>query len=837
MSKLIIISLGNGDLYSGFPRITAQLWTPGHTLPEQFVGSLPPAPLLIDLYRKWQALYLALCDRQSIRSSAPLDDDLDIDEAGITNVSEANFDDLCQQLRLSLNNWLKSSEFLNIERKLRSLLVPSEDIRLILETNDLWLWRLPWQQWDWLQDYPRADIALSSPEYRRQEESYNLSKRKIRILAILGSSQGIDLQEEANFLQNLPNAETTFLSKPSRQEFDTHLWSKQGWDILFFAGHSQTEGETGRLYINENSTYNSITIEQLEEALKAAIGQGLKLAIFNSCSGLGLALALERLHIPVVLVMREPVSNRVAQAFFNYLLEAFVQNHLPLYLSVRQARRKLQGLEDEFPGASWLPVICQNPAVEPFRWNTSPRHRDRAIAAINQSSTHLRRQRRELGVSGLISLTIVSLLIGVRLLGMLQPLELSAFDQMMQFRPNEGVDPRLLIVEITEQDIENQRQSGEQMQRISTSAQTRGQAFDVSLSDQSLERLLNVLAAYQPAVIGLDTYRDFPVAAEQTTLVNHFQKLPVIAICKQGDTEDETISSIDPPPEIPLERTGFSDFLVDKGDVLRRHLLSLYQVQWPASSKCRVNHSLSTQVAFHYLNQLGIKTGFIRHGDYDDLQLGNRVYRVLRSRTGGYQKLPEAWGGNQLLLNYRASDSIATSVSLSELFNQSINPDYVKGKIVLIGVVVPGEAQTDDYWLTPNGAGVPQKMPGVVAHAHMISQIVSAALDQRPLIWTWAGWIEILWILSWSLIASILTWQLGLQSQLANRVLPRFKRFLPRLGILTALLLGGLYGACFMLLLNGGWVPFVPAALALVFTSSAVGGYYLYQLPSSRVSS
>ncbi len=35
---------------------------------------------------------------------------------------------------------------------------------------------------------------------------------------------------------------------------------------------------------------------------------------------------------------------------------------------MQQARRKLQGLEDEFPGASWLPAICQNPAVEPPTW-------------------------------------------------------------------------------------------------------------------------------------------------------------------------------------------------------------------------------------------------------------------------------------------------------------------------------------------------------------------------------------------------------------------------------------------------------------------------------------
>jgi hypothetical protein len=33
-----------------------------------------------------------------------------------------------------------------------------------------------------------------------------------------------------------------------------------------------------------------------------------------------------------------------------------------VYQAVRSAREQLQGLEDRYPCASWLPVICQNPA-------------------------------------------------------------------------------------------------------------------------------------------------------------------------------------------------------------------------------------------------------------------------------------------------------------------------------------------------------------------------------------------------------------------------------------------------------------------------------------------
>jgi CHAT domain len=388
MSKLIVINLGDGDLYNGFPRVTAQIWTEKNPYPEEFIGSLPPAPYLAELYRNWQSIYQALCDRKELRSLSQLqevpeveDDELEIDAGGITNVSVISFNEVCQKLEHSINNWLKSEEFYNIEKLLRSRLDKAKEIRVIIEMNDVLLRRLPWHRWDLFRDYPLAEMALSRLKYEPIEpcsiQSYsapelNMSvsiqpkppKKNAKILAILGNSQGINFEIESRFLKNLQDAEVDFLTQPSYQELNTKLSHPDGWDILFFAGHSRTEGETGRIYINENQTNNSQTIEQLEEALKAAIKNGLRLAIFNSCDGLGLALAMEKFYMPVVIVMREPVPNFVAQEFFQHFLSAFAVEGLPLYMAVQQARRKLQSLEDDFPGASWLPVICINQALE-----------------------------------------------------------------------------------------------------------------------------------------------------------------------------------------------------------------------------------------------------------------------------------------------------------------------------------------------------------------------------------------------------------------------------------------------------------------------------------------
>lgn len=372
MSTLVILNLGSGDLLHGFPQVTVQIWTAGRSLPEKSVGSLPPAPKLIELYQTWQSIYRCLCSAQLIRSAALAveeDDLLEIDEVGITNVSENNLELVSQQLCIELNTWLSVRGFLKIERHMRSQLHPTEDIRIILETNDELLRHLPWHKWELFQDYRKANIALSQSDYKsHQFRDTQILRNKIRILAILGDSRNIDVRAERGFLQNLPNAETTFLVNPSCHEFNTELWSPLGWDILFFAGHSQTEEKTGRLYINENPTNNSITIEKLEEALKASIEKGLMLTIFNSCDGLGLASALERLHIPVVVVMREAVPNRVAQEFLRYFLEAFAIDELSFNQAMRRSCRKLQGLEEVFPGASWLPISCQNPAIELPTW-------------------------------------------------------------------------------------------------------------------------------------------------------------------------------------------------------------------------------------------------------------------------------------------------------------------------------------------------------------------------------------------------------------------------------------------------------------------------------------
>ena len=374
LSRVVVLSLGRGNLQEGFPSVSVQIRDQTSSVLAQFVASLPPEPGLIELYQSWKIVYQSLCQRYALLSLSDEeedddDDDLEIELGGVTNVSQISFEELNDQFQAQLNNWLKSESFNRLEKQLRSHLDSTQEIRVILETPDETLRRLPWQNWEFFQDYPHAELALSQPEYRIPESSQvNPTKTAVRILAVFGNSRGIDLTAERKMLQNLSDAEPQFLINPTRKEFETHLAESRGWDILFFAGHSQTQSQTGRIYLNDHPADNSLSLEELSTTLQQAIFNGLKLAIFNSCDGLGLAKALEHLHIPTVIVMREPVPNYVAQEFLRHFLETFAIQRLSFYRSVQQARFQLQTLEDEFPGASGLPIICQNPSVAAPTW-------------------------------------------------------------------------------------------------------------------------------------------------------------------------------------------------------------------------------------------------------------------------------------------------------------------------------------------------------------------------------------------------------------------------------------------------------------------------------------
>jgi len=365
--KLVILNFEGGNFATGFPVIRANIWSDGHPLPTFFASNLTANPKIPQLYQDWRQKYQKLRDCYSFFSRIKVKPD-QTKNASITDAQQiiSQIQELEKKLQLLLNEWLTSPSFARIENQLRTKINSSDRVRLIIQSSDILMQRLPWHLWNFFSDYKLAETAIALPEANRVEKS-NIAREKIRILAIFGNDKSLNLEADEKSLSTLGNeAEIIFLVQPNRQELEQKLWDEKGWDIICFSGHSQSEpdGSTGCFDLGDRT---KLKIEELENALTIAISRGLKLAIFNSCDGLGLARQFARLHIPAIIVMREEVPDVVAQQFFQNFLELFASGK-SLYISMRQAREKLQGMEDKFPSATWLPIICQNPAEVPPSW-------------------------------------------------------------------------------------------------------------------------------------------------------------------------------------------------------------------------------------------------------------------------------------------------------------------------------------------------------------------------------------------------------------------------------------------------------------------------------------
>jgi CHASE2 domain-containing sensor protein len=772
MERLLVLNLGNGNSHTGLPSVTAQLWPNIDAPPMQISGHLPAMPELARSLAQWQQLYFALYHHLGWRQvRQPPSLEFEFDESAVTHISQAEFDRVCQTVKIQLNQWLNADGFQQIQRQIRTYLSPTDEVKIVVTANDASLLQLPWHLWQLLDDYPYAEVALSPAEYARSPQTIvHTPSDQVRILAILGNSQGINVAHDRQVLDQLAQVHIVWLVEPSSEQLQQELW-EQHWDLLFFAGHSSSQGQ-GCIQLNTTET---LTIDQLKYGLKRAIAHGLKLAIFNSCDGLGLAQDLTDLRIPQVIVMRQPVPDRVAQAFLTTFLTAFASGK-SLYYSVREAREKLQLLERDFPCATWLPVICQNPAEPTVQWSDwivpiAPQK----LPVVNPTKSSQRRSWLSpiLQILGWSLVSTVCVL-GAKSIGWLQSIELAGYDQLTHRLPIEPADPRLLIITLDENDIQSQK----------------NQPRSGSLSDQSLDRLLAILDRGQPRVVGLDIYRDFPA-----TIPRLQERLKtddrLITICKRPDPKDDP-NGILPAPEAASDSVGFSDFVQDQDGVVRRHLIAMAPT---STSQCNPGIAFSTLLAMRYLAEENISAQF----NAANLQIGARPIQPLKENAGGYQAQDAQ--GLQVMLNYRRSpQGIAQTVTLQQMLAGQVPDAAIHDRVVLIGVVSPSSS---DRWATPLGSSFSQKQPGVFLQAQMVSQLLSHIQDNRPLIQPIA-WPQMLaWMVLWAIGGGVI----GFVKR------QRYRLLLLGIGVII------IWISSWYWIVQGFWVPMAMPILTLIGTT------------------
>ena len=393
--------------------------------------------------------------------------------------------------------------------------------------------------------------------------------------------------------------------------------------------------------------------------------------------------------------------------------------------------------------------------------------------------------------SGLLwGLMVASLVMGLRWMGILQEIELQAFDRLQRQLPYEPPDPRLLIVEADAEDIRK---------------------YGNPLSDAVIARLLVSLNHYSPHVIGLDIARDLPQPPGRDELINRLTYMDnVVPVCAFGGTDASSSEFLDPPPRVPIGKVGFSDLYRDGQSndwalTVRRYLLS--RTPNPIaneSSTCTTPYSFALQLIYQYFEAEGVE---VRVRD-NEWVFGSVVTERLRSRSGGYQKLDAR--GNQLPIRFRnVADPqvIASRLTVRDVLEGSANfhRKVVEDRVVLIGRT---DSPDRDWYVTPHG-----RMQGLYVHAHVVSQILSAVEDGRPLFWYFPWLVDGILVVICAVVGGVI---FGSLNSMPQRLL------VVGISVFT------IYGVCWVALTKGGWLPLVPSALGLTASGAGLVVYSTY---------
>ena len=242
MKKLVVLKL-DGDFNRGFG-VGLEIGEDGKRANIELSDNqlrLPPIPNLPNIYQEWCRSYRGL-DGHRIK----------LKKGQVSNVKFTSLREDCQKkadnIKLIFTNWLKADSFRRIKEECLIRLSPDDEIRFIIRTTELQLRKLPWHLWDLFDNYPDYEIGLSCFSSQRFSRGY---RSWVRILVILGNSEGINVSEDEKLLKEYcQDAELVVLAEPSVLELNEYLWDENGWDILFFSGHSRTESAQGRIYIN-----------------------------------------------------------------------------------------------------------------------------------------------------------------------------------------------------------------------------------------------------------------------------------------------------------------------------------------------------------------------------------------------------------------------------------------------------------------------------------------------------------------------------------------------------------------------------------------------------------
>ncbi|MEM8503759.1 MAG: CHASE2 domain-containing protein [Cyanobacteria bacterium P01_D01_bin.1] len=377
-----------------------------------------------------------------------------------------------------------------------------------------------------------------------------------------------------------------------------------------------------------------------------------------------------------------------------------------------------------------------------------------------------------------VGLTLVGTISLATVGGFFESAEIGVLDQFFRLRASKAeMDSRILIVTISEEDITELGQW--------------------PMSDDTLSRLLHAIDNYHPVAIGIDIYRNLSVEPGSEALIEAFEQMPTVIGAERVVNESV-------PPHATLQRLQQSasvDLVIDDDGRVRRGLMSVM------TSEGEIKQGMAATLALIYLGQLDIAPQIIEGSNRHALILGQSKITRFEEDDGGYVDADD--GGYQILMNYKGGHQRFETISMSAVLSGELTDEMVEGRVVLIGSTA---ISLNDLFHTP--MHVRKQVPGIHIHAHLISQLLDAAIEGRPLLRTLPTYAELLWVAAW-LTATFSAYRSALLSNSVRASLSAWK-ITARLAVLSGAL--GLLSYAFFL--SSWWFP---VALPFVSILGAVG--------------
>jgi len=266
-----------------------------------------------------------------------------------------------ERLLQGLDQWLQEPQWQPLKTLLAQL--PEVPLALRIEGPGDGLATLPWQA-----------LRLQRPIWRVESQApVSLSKqaqikaRKPRIVLLVGSEQGLNLSTEVGRLMQLKKdrrIDLRLLRGPSSSApaLRSALAETAGWDALLYLGHSSSGPDGGLLHLGDNSQLSG---QALQKDWALAAHYGLRLVLFNSCSGLPLAQQAVRAGLDWTVCFLEPVPAMAAAIAFEALLQA-MEAGSDLIAAIAGARTTLES-SPECEGCSLLLAVVAASGAAPFR--------------------------------------------------------------------------------------------------------------------------------------------------------------------------------------------------------------------------------------------------------------------------------------------------------------------------------------------------------------------------------------------------------------------------------------------------------------------------------------